>query len=105
MDGVDVVATGGSIRVYVYMLRVPRQLRRTPLPATMIFLEFILLSTLGYAALSSPASTTTSQLGKECKILFDGRVPQRMTPPDFDKNSSIFDHQFVHGQSESFVEC
>ncbi|PPQ71152.1 hypothetical protein CVT25_004770 [Psilocybe cyanescens] len=64
----------------------------------MTVLSFILLSTLGCAAFASPAPSGSSAK-KECTILFDGRVPQHMTPADFDKNSSIFDHQFVHGQS------
>jgi len=40
--------------------------------------------------------------GHSCKVLFDGRVPLSMQPADFDKNSSIYDHQFVHGESVSF---
>lgn len=35
----------------------------------------------------------------KCPLLFDGRVHKDVTPADFDKNTSIYDHQFVHGQS------
>lgn len=45
------------------MLRVARQLWRTSLPATMTFLEFILLSTRLYAALASLATPGWSRLG------------------------------------------
>ena len=46
------------------------------------------------------AASVPSKGFRGCKMLFDGRVPQKVTPSDFDKNTSIFDHQFVHGESE-----
>ncbi|KAI5121648.1 hypothetical protein M0805_001175 [Coniferiporia weirii] len=39
-----------------------------------------------------------------CKILFDGRVSASTTRADFDKNSSIYDHQFVHGQNQTWAQ-
>ncbi|GJJ14876.1 hypothetical protein Clacol_009145 [Clathrus columnatus] len=40
----------------------------------------------------------------KCPILFDGRVHKNVQPADFDKNSSIYDHQFVHGQNQTWAE-
>ncbi|KAF8881406.1 hypothetical protein CPB84DRAFT_1791812 [Gymnopilus junonius] len=62
---------------------------------------FFALSLLGSPAL---ATQFGDSLGIRCPVLFDGRVPKSMTPPDFDKNSSIFDHQFVHGQNQTWAE-
>ena len=36
----------------------------------------------------------------ECQVLFDGRIAQNVEPADFDRNTSIYDHQFVHGESD-----
>lgn len=38
---------------------------------------------------------------RTCNILWDGRIPLDIVPADFDKNSSVYDHQFVHGDSKS----
>ncbi|KIJ54763.1 glycoside hydrolase family 131 protein [Sphaerobolus stellatus SS14] len=56
---------------------------------------------LAYGVFASPSS---SSLPKKCKMLFDGRVAVPTTPADFDKNSSIFDHQFVHGENQTWAE-
>ncbi|KAF8179614.1 hypothetical protein BJ912DRAFT_883052 [Pholiota molesta] len=56
------------------------------------------------AMLGASSATSSGAPGKKCTLLFDGRVPQKMTPADFDKNSSIFDHQFVHGQNQTWAE-
>lgn len=37
-------------------------------------------------------------------MVWDGRVTLKTTPADFDKNSSIFDHQFVHGENQTWAE-
>ncbi|KZS97141.1 hypothetical protein SISNIDRAFT_406506 [Sistotremastrum niveocremeum HHB9708] len=39
-----------------------------------------------------------------CPILFEGRIPQYITPADFDKNSSVYDHQFVHGDNQTWAQ-
>lgn len=40
-----------------------------------------------------------SAIHKSCEIVFDGRLSLDVKPADFDKNASIYDHQFVHGES------
>lgn len=63
-------------------------------------MAFRLLVIIAVGATCAIASTNA---GIKCKLLFDGRVPPSAKPADFDKNSSIYDHQFVHGQSMSLV--
>lgn len=41
---------------------------------------------------------------RQCPILFDGRVSLLARAADFDKNSSKFDHQFVHGENQTWAE-
>ncbi|KAI0797405.1 hypothetical protein BC629DRAFT_1581687 [Irpex lacteus] len=41
---------------------------------------------------------------KSCEVIWDGRVSLHTTPADFDKNSSIYDHQFVHGDNQTWAE-
>lgn len=56
-----------------------------------------------WTLLCTVAASISGALGapsKACKILFDGRLPLSVQPADFDKNSSIYDHQFVHGESK-----
>ena len=54
------------------------------------------------AAVANSVLTAPTGFGQvACPILFDGRVPLLETAADFDKNSSRYDHQFVHGDSES----
>jgi hypothetical protein len=36
---------------------------------------------------------------KKCQLVFDGRIAPKVDAADFDKNSSIYDHQSVHGES------
>jgi len=48
--------------------------------------------------------TTAKVSATKCKLLFDGRVQQGVTPADFDKNTSIYDHQFVHGDNQTWAE-
>jgi hypothetical protein len=37
---------------------------------------------------------------KKCDILFDGRVPWSATLADFEKSTSIYNNQYILGQSE-----
>lgn len=41
-----------------------------------------------------------SALPGPCKVIFDGRIPLSYTSATFDTNSSVFDDQFVHGESK-----
>ncbi|EIN04659.1 hypothetical protein PUNSTDRAFT_128217 [Punctularia strigosozonata HHB-11173 SS5] len=41
---------------------------------------------------------------QKCPLIWDGRVTLRTTPADFDKNSSIYDHQYVHGENQTWAE-
>ncbi|KZV87211.1 hypothetical protein EXIGLDRAFT_652353 [Exidia glandulosa HHB12029] len=43
-------------------------------------------------------------LPKSCPILFDGRVALTARAADFDKDTSKFDHQFVHGENQTWAE-
>lgn len=54
-------------------------------------------SVLAFLLLGSPL---VFGLPKACNIVFDGRIPLSYTPSTFDTNSSVFDDQFVHGESE-----
>jgi hypothetical protein len=60
---------------------------------------FFVLLRVAVSVFASPAAS-----GKKCNILFDGRVSVKTTAADFDKNTSIFDHQFVHGQNQTWAE-
>lgn len=51
-------------------------------------------------AAPSPSDDSCPADKKSCEVIWDGRVSLHTTPADFDKNSSIYDHQFVHGDSE-----
>lgn len=39
-----------------------------------------------------------------CTLLFDGRVPFSAKPADFDKDTSLYDHQYVHGENQTWAE-
>ena len=54
-------------------------------------------SVLAFSLLGSPL---VFGLPGPCNIVFDGRIPLSYTPSTFDTNSSVFDDQFVHGESE-----
>lgn len=43
----------------------------------------------------------TPHTSPACPILFDGRVPLSAKPADFDKNTSVYNYQYVHGTSET----
>lgn len=64
----------------------------------------VVLTMLGSltSILAAPSSSDDSETAhkKSCEVIWDGRVSLQTTPADFDKNSSIYDHQFVHGDSE-----
>ncbi|CCA72240.1 hypothetical protein PIIN_06174 [Serendipita indica DSM 11827] len=47
---------------------------------------------------------TTSLATRSCSLLFDGRVPVTAKPADFDKNTSIYNYQFVHGANQTWSE-
>ncbi|KAI0346707.1 hypothetical protein BDW22DRAFT_794508 [Trametopsis cervina] len=61
-----------------------------------------LVGTLG-GVLAAPAVDSALHIGG-CDIIWDGRVSLLTTPADFDKNSSIYDHQFVHGDNQTWAE-
>ncbi|KAF8494540.1 hypothetical protein JB92DRAFT_2995759 [Gautieria morchelliformis] len=50
-------------------------------------------------ALWSLRQGVAAEESKKCQLLFDGRIAPEVDAADFDKNSSIYDHQFVHGES------
>jgi len=64
-----------------------------------IYLKLLALLTMT-PTLRSLAATTN----KKCRVLFDGRLPRDITPSQFDQNSSIYDHQFVHGDNQTWAE-
>jgi len=59
-----------------------------------------LLAVLVFLVTARGAAVTA----KSCNILFDGRIPLDAQPSDFDKNTSIYDHQFVHGENQTWAE-
>jgi hypothetical protein len=63
----------------------------------MLLAAFAAFSTV----LAAPATTLKNTA---CPILFDGRVGLTAKPADFDKNTSVYNHQYDLGQSELFVD-
>lgn len=60
------------------------------------------LKNLAFAILCFTYHSASASL-EPCGIVFDGRIPLSYRPATFDTNSSVFDDQFVHGESEPFI--
>lgn len=61
------------------------------------------MKTIGVVLSLVALGTCTSRNPPTCTILFDGRVPPSAKPADFDKNTSVYNYQYVHGTSETLT--
>ncbi|KAH7103701.1 hypothetical protein BKA62DRAFT_755916 [Auriculariales sp. MPI-PUGE-AT-0066] len=59
---------------------------------------------LGIVALFTGSALAVPSPAPKCSLLFDGRVPLMATAADFDKETSVFDDKYVHGQNQTWSE-
>lgn len=84
-----------STRTYIYHSYYPRSHSLL----SKISSKMMSLTALPSLIIVAITLAPTSVLAATCELLFDGRVPQNYTAADFDKPTSIYDHEFVHGTS------
>lgn len=65
---------------------------------------FISIKSIKIIAMSSKITSTlfvifAAVAAQKCPIQFDGRIPAHYTPESFDLSTSIYNPQFVYGQS------
>ena len=58
------------------------------------------MKTIGVILSLVAVATCTVSHTAGCTLLFDGRVPPSAKPADFDKSTSVYNYQYVHGTSE-----